>query len=394
MSQSEIWDEFEKLAITQGLVSVGEDDETYDADAQVSRAKSRADSLSDDAVRLLYGLKPESIYDTKKTMIEVAHPDTVVIAPAYDAMNSVIENEHQRQNITTYIAQKTPNGQLTQRRYVAARKDLVNSLVKAAFMLDNRDELELMSFADSCAVRVDQRSEQVIKKNAVAPAAAPLLFNPYVMGAGAIAGVLGIAYYFMYGATTAQNVYANSQKVIDALQPLRSEKYAAAIAEDVGHLMIMAEQVYSIKDELSEVTSVDAAVDVSKQAAKSAKTEQIVKKINEYISQLNKIARAIPGWVSAIKLAHSTTTEVKSDFWAKLTGIGSYFSWEKWQILIDALAGENNWLGGGQTGGLLGAIQKEIELMNATKAAAHQAVQNHPEVQEAQSQATQQTPVS
>ena len=50
----DIWDEFEKIAVAQGLISVAEED------GQSGTLPRSYDSLSDDAVRLLYNIKPES----------------------------------------------------------------------------------------------------------------------------------------------------------------------------------------------------------------------------------------------------------------------------------------------------------------------------------------------
>jgi hypothetical protein len=47
----DIWDEFEKIAVAQGLISVADDDKQ-------PKSKDR-DSLSDDAIRLLYNIEPE-----------------------------------------------------------------------------------------------------------------------------------------------------------------------------------------------------------------------------------------------------------------------------------------------------------------------------------------------
>jgi len=356
---SEIWDEFEKLALAQGLISEGSESDMEKFDPSES---SRTDSLARDAVALLYGVQPDTIYDEKKTLMDQAHPDTFVVGRAYDAMNAVVENNYQRQDMMAYIALKQPNGHLTQRRYVAAKHELTNSLVKAAFLLDNRDEIELMSLADSCAARLDERGDRIVKEAMPAVAIAGIALGASVL--------IGAAYYFMYGATTAQGVYANSQKVLDALQPLASEPYARAIEADVTKIMRMAEQVYQVKDQIANVTSVDEAVDMAQQQANSAKMQAIIQRINTYLAQLQKIQRAIPGWVAKIKLVHSTSTEVKSDWWAKVISFTSRFTYEDWQTLIDSLAGQAGIMGG-QVGGLLEAIQKEVQVMNGAKAAAH-----------------------
>ena len=95
MSQ-DIWDSFEELAISQGLISQADQNDPIPG-------KTHSKSF-DDTISLLYGIKPESIYDNKKTMVEKAHPETAVTMRAYDAMNGVVENLHQRHDVMTYIA--------------------------------------------------------------------------------------------------------------------------------------------------------------------------------------------------------------------------------------------------------------------------------------------------
>ena len=99
MSQ-DIWEEFEKIAISQGLVSEADQNDPIPG-------KTHSESF-DDTISLLYGIKPESIYDNKKTIVENAHPETAVMMRAYDAMNGVVENLHQRQDMMAYIALKMP----------------------------------------------------------------------------------------------------------------------------------------------------------------------------------------------------------------------------------------------------------------------------------------------
>jgi hypothetical protein len=48
-------------------------------------------------------------------------------------------------------------------------------------------------------------------------------------------------------------VYINSQKVLEALDPLNDKPYASGIRTDVTNLMQMAQHVYDIKDQLSQL---------------------------------------------------------------------------------------------------------------------------------------------
>jgi hypothetical protein len=368
---SDIWNEFEKMAVDQGLISIAEDERKQE---DPSKMPARYDSISDDAIRLLYGVEPQSIFDKDKTIIEIAHPETAVVSRTYDAMNAVVENLHQRQDMMAYIALKMPNGHLTQRRYVAAKADLVNSLVRSAFLLENRDELELVTLADSCTERLAKKGAA---KALVKEALNPLAITGIVAGAGTL---LGGVYYLLYGATTAQSVYINSQKVLEALDPLNDKPYASGIRTDVTNLMQMAQHVYDIKDQLSQVQSVDMAINAIQAESHQAKVKDINARIYEYINQLRKVYQVIPDWVSKIKMAHNTDTEGESDWWAKLTGLADPFYNTDDETLIDNLYGQSGWFGGGQTGGLYEAIKNDIQKMGAAiQAGQRQVEQRIPE---------------
>jgi hypothetical protein len=367
---SDIWNEFEKIAVEQGLISTAaEDGEREQEDP--TKMPARYDSLSDDAIRLLYGVEPESIFEKNKTIIEIAHPETAIVGRTYDAMNAVIENLHERQDMMAYIALKMPNGHLTQRRYIAARQDLVNSLVRSAFLLENREESDLVTLADSCTERL------VKKKTILKEAVAPLI----IAGIAAAATLLGGVYYLGWGATTAQNVYTNAQKVLDVLNSLSDKPYAAGIRSDVSKLIQMAQQVYSVKDQLAQVQSVDMAINATQAESHQAKVDAINTRIGNYIEQLQKVYQAIPDWVNKIKIVHSTSTETSSDWWAKLTGLAEPFYDTDDEELIDALYGKSDWFGAGQSGGLYQAIKEDIQKMStAMQAGQRQVDQRAPEL--------------
>lgn len=377
---SDIWNEFEKIAVQQGLVSedglVSEAQNEQNEERtspEPSKMPDRYDSLSDDAVRLLYNVEPETIFEKGKTIIEVAHPETAVAMRAYDAMNAVWENEHQRQDMMAYIALKQPNGHHIQKRYVAAKQDLVGSLTRAAFLLDNREEYGLMTLADSCTERLIEGEDE--KKNFTKEAVDPLTIG---IGVG-VAALLGGAYYVLYGTTTATDVYRNSQQVLQALDSLNNQPYAAGIRKDVTNIMQMAQQVYALKNNLANIQSVDTAVKTVKDSKYQGLVEVTDTRIKNYVAQLHKVQAAIPGWIAKIKMVHNTSTEGQSDWWGKLRGLTDPFFWSADETLIDRLGGQKNWLGEGSTGGLYEAIGKDIQLMSQAIQAAQQQVQQNPE---------------
>lgn len=363
---SDIWDEFEKIAVAQGLVSLAEDEGREQEDP--SKMPARYDSLSNDAIRLLYGIEPDlEAQNGHKSIIEIAHPETAVICRTYDAMNAVVENVQQRQDMMAYIALKMPNGHLTQHRYVAAKGDLVKALTSVAFTLDNKDEEELMVLADFCTerlVRGDVKKSEITKE-ALAPA--------LIAGVAGGAALLAATYHFFYGGTTAQNVYANANIVLDELADLADRPYAGTIRKDVEKIKTMAEKIYGLKGELINIKSVDDVLDFTE--SQKSKTEAIVTQVKDYLTQLTKVENAIPQWVAAIKSDNLVSKEESSNWFAKLRQFQRYLPdimQRDPDQLIDALWGKRNvtdslmgFIGGpGESasqhnGGLLEAIQQD-----------------------------------
>jgi len=353
---NDIWGEFEKIAVAQGLISVAADE------VEPSKMPARYDSLSDDAIRLLYNIEPEP--EHKKNIIELAHPETSIVGRAYDAMNAVVENAQQCNDMMAYIALKMPNGQLTQRRYVEAKKDLLDSLIRSAFTLDHQDEEGLMILADSCAQRLGERQ---ITKEGIAPLAL----------AGVVAAVLGLGYYFTKGAPPAEDVYQNAQKVITALEPLSDRAYAAPIRRDMANVMNMAKQVYNVKTQLIPIHSVDEAITAAQQESEKQKAQTAHQILTNYMAQLAKIKGAIKGWVSAIRAMAGEDTEERGDWSAKLHSLFRSVVNTPEEDLIEAIEGKSDvfaklkqFVPGTQDthgssgdvvqGGLLGAINQEL----------------------------------
>lgn len=186
MSRSDVFDEFIKIAMEKGLVSEGEAEHT-----EQNTKNPRWDSLDISAIEALYGVKPDLPKDMqyKNNIMENAHPSAVIVSPAYDKLNGLVENNNELQAILMHILYKEPgNGSPNQGMYPQqptllyptpkyASKDLMMSLVRVANDMDNRDKEELRLLADIC---LDQMS-QGIKKQA---------FLPWIIGAAAVLSIV------------------------------------------------------------------------------------------------------------------------------------------------------------------------------------------------------------
>lgn len=173
MRKSEIFDNFTKIAQDKGIIS-------SDKSFKKLEETSRADSLSIDNINKLYQVQPETSKDMdyKKNIMEIAHPNSVIVSPAYDRLNGLVESNIERQNILLNIVNKRNDGLLLQKKY--AEKELILSLVKIANDLDNKNKDELRSFADACLENIQ------FKKEAGAAAAVPWIIGGVVALLGAI----------------------------------------------------------------------------------------------------------------------------------------------------------------------------------------------------------------
>lgn len=220
LRESDIFNSYAKFAKENGMIS----------EAALKKTAAEKDEVS--SAEVLYGIKPNGKEDDK-TLAEKAHPDTFAVGPAYDAMNAVVENLYQRQDIMAHIALKMPDGQLINRRYVAAQKDLLKNLISIGFDMDNRDEISLMKIADDCAERLTKK------------AALPALLAPVVgIGAG-IAALVALDYYFLHAAPDIQNIDANSKIVLNELDDLSSKTYTTALKDLVSHIQSLNAKLFS-----------------------------------------------------------------------------------------------------------------------------------------------------
>ena len=194
MSNSDIFNEFAKIATKQGLIKTAQDESGRNTD------KSRVEKL--------YNLKPSSPKEMeyKKNIAEIAHPDPKVLSSAHDKLNGLVENINERQNIILNIVTKNNHGQLIHPKY--AKKDLLLSLTRIANDLDNKNNEELRKLADYCLL---QMSGQKLVKNA--------FFDPLTIGIG-ISLALGAIYAYYHLPNINQKYRTNYKNLIQDLDDL------------------------------------------------------------------------------------------------------------------------------------------------------------------------------
>lgn len=208
-NRSDIFDEYVKIAKEKGLVS-------SDSKKKLE-STHRADSLSITDIEALYGVKPNlpKNMEYEYNIMENAHLNSIVLSPSYDKLNGLVENNNERQNIILNIINKTPNGQLTQKKY--AEQAFIASLVCTANDLDNRNKDELRILADACLMQVYSRNK--LKKEAAAPMV-------MVIGIG-----LGVA--ALFGALYAHQHLPNMSEGLKQDYDILNSKLDALLGSDI-----------------------------------------------------------------------------------------------------------------------------------------------------------------
>ncbi len=306
MKKNSVFSEYMRISKESGLMS-----KTPIKKLAFSEEGRKSSMIFSD-IEALYGVKPKGV-DEKEEIIEVAHPETCIIAPAYDAQNGMIENLWQRQSIMTDIALKTPDGSLINRRYIEASQDVAEDLVKIGFSMDYEGQEDLMKLADSC-------SERLVKE-----AGAPIIGAAGIVGIVAgVAAAAGLA-YLAYKPISVQNVKANAVQVLQALSRQNDIPYAPEMIREISRILPIIDRYNSVANAADGISAnPDSAKDLTKGHVADALDNQVAT-AEQYKTAIQELAGKIPTWNNQIdaSIRMLDRSEVKSDWWSTLSEIGN-----------------------------------------------------------------------
>jgi predicted nucleic acid-binding Zn-ribbon protein len=149
---SEIFDNYVKIAEEMGLVEPEKPKESAKLRKFKKEVYPRAGSDTIDVIENLYDVKPNSPVEYKRNIFEAAHKEPVIIAPAYDRLNALFENDNERADIIHNIVSKPVNGNITHHRYAA--NQLMMELIRVANDMDNKNHDEIRTLADDCIDKI------------------------------------------------------------------------------------------------------------------------------------------------------------------------------------------------------------------------------------------------
>ncbi len=295
--KSDIFNAYVKIAEEQGLVSKDSEDSE-----KKLRKTHRADSLDIKAIEALYGVKPDSSkeMDYKNNIMEIAHPNNVVVSPSHDKLNGLVENNIERQNIMLNIVRQTPDGLSTQKKY--AEKELTLALVRIANELDNKNKDELRVLADTCLMQVNSK----IKKQAGAPMVAGI-----AVGVAAVFGII-------WAVSHLSDLSDGLEEDFNTLQKALSKFESGSASFGVGHeydkelindantlkteITTFMNTYHSLSDVLNGLEHPGNAGDVLKMAQDNPKLQAAIKAINS----LNEISDKMKKTMAEIKTNFSS----------------------------------------------------------------------------------------
>lgn len=156
---SRIFEEYLKIATQQGLVKEAADEGYLNVEKgkkEYSTREKYERPLT--SAEILYGLKPN---DEKEHIMETAHPVPVVLAPAYDKINGLVENNLERQTIIINQIGRENNGLLLNKKL--AEQNLVMELVRLAGELDLAGHDGLRALADASIEQLSTEPQRVVK---------------------------------------------------------------------------------------------------------------------------------------------------------------------------------------------------------------------------------------
>ena len=296
MSKSEIFDNYVTIALSAGIIK----------NAAEKPKKSRMSAEDISTIEALYGVKPED-QEYDYNIMEQAHPNSVIIAPSYDKVNGLVENENERHNIIVNQITKHNDGNLNHSKL--AKNSLVKELLKLGNHLDNIHDDELRKLADVC---VEQCTTY---KKAALPAVA--------LGVAAVAAIIGAYYYINYTMPSDQGVINNCEKAIRELNDVLEKQ----IPEDLSKFIKEMEkemtelQTITLKyNKLPGITVRDAKTLVALGEDPSFKEQ--AETVSAYHTKCQEILEKIPVFNESLSRAEntnvSTTEDYSSNVWNKL----------------------------------------------------------------------------
>jgi hypothetical protein len=248
---------------------------------------------------MLYGIKIDP------GILEQAHPETIVLFPAHDKFNGVIENLEERQQKMFDVANRVPKPTLTQQIYISAAEDLQQELLKLAMKLDRDNNIELMNFADSCSAQ--------LRKEALAPLA--------IAGIGAVIvalyGGLSQKYQFNQGVhSDSISFLTEAQEAIAEIPQLKND--LELLIQEVELLKAASEEIVKIEYTFRTSKDQEKMTEEALQAIRNQEDQKAIAKLIGFKKACEELIKTIPDYISILEMKQEQYQSQTSSFFEPL----------------------------------------------------------------------------
>lgn len=268
----------------------------------------RASTRSIKDIEKLYNVRHDC-YDYKSTIMESAHPDMLVLLPAYDKMNGLVENEMERQKINLNIMRKPVSGLEYRQKYA----ELVQALLKTANDMDFQNQTQLYKLADSTIEQLQKEAlglkdlerwfgDKTTDVEDVAGGATIGTIGGGLIGAllGGLPGALmgariggvagGVISAVAKTGPAARNVQQNAKVALEDLNDLvkdhPADVFLSTLATSLTHIQDTATTYSNLVSKMQAQTAAPGSKSMSGQ---NADPEQVMQAGQQYIDEIHNL---------------------------------------------------------------------------------------------------------
>jgi hypothetical protein len=311
---------FEKVA--EILEEAGLSKEAYPSlESYKDDAEARVGSDDISTIEALYGVKPDG-QEYEFNIMEQAHPNSVIVAPSYDKLNGLVENNIERNKIMMNITLTDPTGNHTNHKY--AQQELTLELVRIANEMDTMNKEELFKLADSCLIDLSACQRRLHVKTAV----------PVLAIAALAASVLGAGWLLSHSDNPDHGPTANCDAAIKELTDLKTNSWYESdidnvVKKEVDELIVKITQLKTGINEFNEISDVVYKPRTLSELKEVVKLKEVAQKsghsIQEAVKQFREMVMELEPYINQSIENFSNTVYQKQH--TKPSMIGEMTGW-------------------------------------------------------------------
>lgn len=314
LKRSEIFENYAKIALEKGLI----DNKIIATAEAMTQEDKYKNSEYKKNIEQLYHVNLDN-----KDILDEAHPKSVIVGPAYDKTNALVENLKERHDVMVGIVNKMPGSDNIGHKYASAHNDLLSELIKIGYSMDNKRIDDLRILADSCSER--------ITKKAFLPLIAGGVALPLI--AGGVAAVVALIAIINHTTPSDQGVFNNCEKAIVEITELKPK--LPQIGKNIDKLLEDLKFLQSLSKQYNDLDGIDASTPEKLIAAANTEKHKfdLVKK---YKSACGYMKDEITNYITMIN-SYKMQTDRSWDWWQKLKNVSEYLTGDDKEDAVLAL---------------------------------------------------------